>query len=184
MKNSRERQILAGVLLLAGLALTVDRVILGSDVTGPAESEAGVLDAPVDPLSLLITPKPQTLPVQADDVPTLADRLRMATEGTPGGGTAERDAFSVSPAWTPQDVQEDASASDSIQQIEAFINSHRLDAVLVTGDRHCAVVDGQTIYLGQTLDGYRLVAVNERSARFEQAGRVATLVIQAGGPAS
>ena len=44
MKNPRERNILVAVLIVAGLGLAIDRLILGSDVTRPAESSAGVVD--------------------------------------------------------------------------------------------------------------------------------------------
>ena len=67
---------------------------------------------------------------------------------------------------------------------EAFKRDNYLEAVLTTGTRGCAVVNGQTYYLGDSLAGYRLVAVYERSAEFESHGIRLRLGLRGGGSSS
>lgn len=176
--------ILAVVLGAAGLGLTFDRVILGSDVTSPTESTAGVLDLQPDTASLLIEPSTATAPT-GEPIPTLADRLRLATADHVAESTAERDAFSPSAQWFGSIPGSGQTVSAPLNQAhEAFKRQNHLEAVLVTGNQRCAVVNGQTIYIGQELQGYRLVAVHERSVEFESKGVRVLLGIRNGASAS
>jgi len=178
MSGARERKILIGVLSAAGLCLLVDRVVLGSGLSGPAETEAGVLDLSIDPSSLLITP--DTIePAAAEPVSTLADRIRLATQSHSSGEPGGRDAFALPESWIIQDTSDTGpNGADPAELMRAFRDEHKLDAVLVTGDQRCAVVDGQTVYIGQEVGGYRLVSVSERSAQFQADGLVVSLMIQ------
>ncbi len=182
MKISRERTILIAVLGVAGLGLLVDRVLLGSDVTGPAETTAGVMDVQaVDPASLLIQPsREQSLAEQPGGAP-LAERLRLAVHGRIGDNELPtRNAFVPSPAWIPSGlgtVQTDEQAD----RVREFTQQYHLEAVLLTGNRRCAVINGTTVYPGQMLDGYRLLSVRERSAEFEVDGVRVNLRLPHGG---
>lgn len=169
------------VLAVAGLGLLVDRVIIGSDMTGPAESSAGVFDdVTADPASLLIVPDkaggaPRT---GADPAGSLANRLRqVAGLATTGNGSVTRDAFAPGPGWAPVGSAPDAGG-EAAMAAEAFKRDHKLEAVLLTGDQRYAVVNGRTIYVGQTLQGYRLVSVRERSAEFQAGGVTISLGIR------
>jgi hypothetical protein len=174
--------LLVAVLIVAGLGLAIDRVIIGTDMTGPAESSAGVLSPDMsDPASLLIIPDPVTT-VAGPAAPTLADRLRQATSTHTGEGAVTRDAFSVAPAWVPVQPGPGADGQGATQSAESFKQANHLDAVLVTGDQRCAVVNGLTLRLGESLQGYRLVAINERAAEFEADGVRVALGIRGGGP--
>ena len=176
--------ILVVVLIVAGLGLAFDRVIIGSDVTSPAESSAGVLDIQPDPESLLIQPAPAQEAV-SETVVSLADRLRIATAEYSSDSADKRDAFVVSSQWlTTEQAPGKALGVNLTQALEAFKRDNRLDAVMVTGDQRCAVINGQTLFVGQTLQGYRLVAVHERSAEFVANGVRVLLGIRGGGPAS
>ncbi len=180
MKSPRERNILVVVLAVAGLGLTIDRVMLSEGVTGPAESSAGVLDLEPDAASLLIQPTSTGKPV-GEPGPSLADRLRLATVDYAVNDDTRRDAFSVPTQWRDM-VQATSPAAEvsASESLETFQNQNRLDAVLVTGNKRCAVVNGQTLYIGQELRGYRLVAVHERSAEFESGGQRVLLGIHVG----
>jgi len=179
MKLSRERKMLVGVLVIAGAGLLFDRVLLGAGMTGPAESSAGVIDASVDPATLLIPIDPAAAPALSSS-PTLADRLRLATGGHAPPEDGGRDAFAVHPDWVAAAQQSLATDDEAVaDMISAFRSAHKLDAVLVTGGRPCAVVDGRMVYIGQALGGYRLLEVEERSAVFERNGVRVVLHIEA-----
>lgn len=184
MKSSRERNVLIAVLGVAGLGLLVDRVVIGSDVTGPAESSAGVVDdIATDPASLLIVPDKAGNAGKGADIPVepLANRLRKIVGNTGAGdGSAARDAFTVPTGWVPADAESEAG-SEAAVAAETFKRDHKLEAVLVTGDQRCAVVNGQTVYVGQSLQGYRLVSVQERSAEFRSGGVTVSLGIRGAG---
>lgn len=174
---------LAGVLGLAGLALFVDRVVLGTGVTNPVESSADVVTQGPDPASLLIDHGPASAGSAKPVVTvTLADRLRRAVDGREAAGTTERDAFAVPSGWVPVAALPEP-APDTRVNHDAFIGGHRLEAVLLTGARRCAVVNGRTVYIGGQIDGYRLIGVRERSAVFEHDRSRVRLQIAGGAPA-
>lgn len=189
MKTSRERNILIAVLSLAGLGLMIDRAVIGSDVTGPAESSAGVMDSLTpDPASLLIAPDQADHATRANataqPAESLAQRLRQiadAPSSSPDDTLAVRDAFQPAPSWAAPDPGPDGGDTAALAA-EAFKRDHKLDAVLVTGDRRYAVVNGRTIYVGQTVQGYRLLAVRERSAEFQADGVHVSLSILGADP--
>lgn len=182
MKSPRERTVLVSVLVIAGLGFAADRIVIGSDVTGPAETSAGVIDLAVDPASLLIDPEQPEGPAE-DAGPSLAELLRDATAGYAAGEAGSRDAFSVPAAW--KGVSSDGAGTlTGALSAEAFRSKNALDAVLVTGDQRCAVINGQTIFVGEELDGYRLLTVHERSVEFESSGVRVVLGIRGGGKSS
>lgn len=184
MKRSRERNVLIAVLGVAGVGLLIDRVVIGSDMTCPAESSAGVVeDIMADPASLLIVPDRggDTAGPGVGPAESLAQRLReVAGKSASGDGSAPRDAFAPGPSWAPVGV-EPRAGNDAELAAETFKQDHKLEAVLVTGEQRYAVVNGQTIYVGQTLQGYRLVSVQERSAEFRAGGVTVLLGIRGAG---
>ena len=56
-----------------------------------------------------------------------------------------------------------------------FIRTHPLAAVVVNGEESYALVDDQFLVPGQTVDGFTLVSVGDRSAVFEREGEQAIL---------
>lgn len=183
MKSPRERNILIAVLIVAGLGLAIDRVILDSNVTSPAESSAGVVDGfSLDPESLLIQPSAAPQPM-LDPGPSFADRLRLAIDDGAVRNPAERDAFALPLSWQPKAELTGSGNAQSLAA-EAFKRQNNLEAVLTSGEKDCAVVNGQTLYLGDSLQGYRLVAVHARSAEFESNGVRVMLGLRGGGSSS
>ncbi len=191
MKTSRERTILITVLGVAGLGLLADRVIIGSDVTGPAQSSAGVVDGfDADPsqqaapsateLLNAIVRGPQDTVSSPSQGPSLAERLRLVTSPSADTNpTQTRNAFTPAPGWAtlPSDSSE-VTDNQARLAAEAFRSSHVLDAVFVSGNIRYAVIAGQTLSVGQELDGYRLVEVQERTAVFQARGVRVEVVIK------
>ena len=56
----------------------------------------------------------------------------------------------------------------------------QLNAVLAAGSDSIANVDGVMVRIGESVQGYRLVAVNDRSAVFEKNNARVTLTLRAG----
>ena len=178
------------VLSVAGLGLLVDRVVIGSDVTGPAQTSAGVLDGfdtePVEVTAESSGKHTALIDGDASSGVSFAERLRLIT-GSSGDDdfSRTRDAFVPGPGWgaTPSAVGA-VPDNHARQAAEAFQSRHVLEAVLVSGDKRYAVIGGQTLSIGQTLDGYRLRAVHERSAVFEGRGIRVELGIKSDSPSS
>lgn len=190
MKTPRGRTILIVVLTVAGLGLVADRVVIGSDVTGPAQSSAGVVDGfDVGPAPLpTASASGQVESLNTDKAPAVsfAQRLRLITDSSADTDPGQaRDAFTPGLGWEAIPSAPGAATDNQARRAaEAFQQTHRLDAVLITDDNRCAVIGGQTLFVGQMLDGYRLEAVHERSAVFEASGVRVEIGIRVGGPSS
>lgn len=175
MQLSKERKIFVGVLLLALGALFVDRVVIGSDVTEPQRASAGQASAPArtgePPAAASVANTPQSPP----QGPSIADRLREVTQARGSARGDVRDALAPSKAWA--DELGLGQSDTTVQQEIPFQDRHHLvAAVVIDGDRY-VIIDDQTLGLGNTLDGYTLVDVNERTAVLESNGHRVELEI-------
>lgn len=170
MKLSRERKFFVAICGLAVVALVVDRTLL---------SEAAADDASAaDPASLLVTNSPGTTGPRPSGAGTtrkggetssaaaissllaeMADRNRRQLEQTP-------DAFHPGAAWSAPDMsQPGPPASDA--RVESFAKRKVTSIVAGGRGRAGAMVDGRMVYIGQSLDGFTLVSVDNQSAMFE-----------------
>lgn len=190
MKSSRERTILITVLGVAGLGLLIDRVVIGSDVTGPAQSSAGVIDSLDMGLAQSTDPALDQILASSESggkAPiSFAQRLRTITDPVAQKDPAQtRDAFSPGSGWGGTTTGNAEPSNNQGRQIaEAFQRDHVLEAVFLSGDKHCAVIGGQTLFVGQELDGFKLTAVHERRAIFQGRGVRVEIGIQAAGSPS
>ena len=165
------------VLGVAGLGLLADRVIIGSDVTGPAQSSAGVIDGfdptLVDPVNVEIDPTHLSA-LTSDPGVSFAQRLREAVgDTTEKTATTDlsRNAFTPPQGWqTASPGQVGTTDNTSSRLAREFQSKYTLEAVMVLGDKRYAVIGGQTLHIGQEVNGYKLTAVHERSATFERNG--------------
>jgi hypothetical protein len=178
MKLSRERKAYAGMLLLGLLALGTDRFIIGHPSTAGADEysaqpeAAPAVEAPIvpdGPVETAQSARPQTLSV--------GQRLVQFAGTDPERELS--DLFQLPPGWRPQhhEPQVLRPSGQFLSPAEQF-QRRKLTGVLVetTGlGRRQAIVDGQAILLGQSLDGFRLVEVTQKSAVFEGDGRQVVL---------
>lgn len=168
MKMNRERKIYAGVLGLALVALTADKLFL-SPGASQAASPANLLvsgaphAAPRAHVVLAAKPPP---PVEASNPLSLAgliQRMRQVRDQEQLDLENCPDVFHAPKSWTPQLVVQ----STAKQQ---FLARHRLVAVLKSGHGGLAVLDGgdrKSVRPGQMVDGFRLVRLGEQTATFE-----------------
>ena len=83
-----------------------------------------------------------------------------------------RDPFSLPASWPDNG---DGSGGKGLDAAATFIGTHRLTAVVIDGRESYAVLDDRFLVPGQSVDGFVLLSVGDRSAVFERDGRRITL---------
>jgi hypothetical protein len=177
MKLNRKQSIYGGVMIVAAVAFAWDRIRSGP--TTPATAEASAQPA-ADPL---IRQKPTAIPkaprgsgptattVAAKAVP-LAERLFAVARANNLDSSHADNAFALQRGWIkeklPDTVQgqthPDPTEADR-KLVEAF-RKHHLDAVMVGKRGGYAIIDGQTVLIGQTYHKFKLQAVTQTTATF------------------
>jgi len=181
MKLTTERKALAVVLAVAVSAFLVDRFVIGSSPPTPnhasgADPQAAAEPAPDAPAA----PAEQAQPTESPPRAMLADRLEQLAGATGVSGSAVGDAFAAPAGWAaPAAPAAPAAARPSVnspqERARLFAESHRLAAIVLGGKEPQAIIDGQCLAVGQTLEGFRLTAVGRDSATLEREGAAVTL---------
>jgi hypothetical protein len=175
MKLSRERKAYAGMLLLGLLALGTDRFIIGPPATAGADEYSPATGEPAPAAVPAASSEAQGTPVSAEVI-SVGQRLRQFE-----GPDAElADLFQVPRAWRPEAPVVVRAAQPSGPSPSELFKRRKLNGVLVeaTGlGRRQAIVDGQAILLGHSLDGFRLIDVTHKTAVFEGHGRQVVLQV-------
>ena len=175
MQLTKQQKIVGAVLVLAVVAFGVDRWVIGTDddlavsaPAGPRHSGAArrAIARPAKPVALASTTAPEA---SLGSIASLATRLTLVAKAEELKLDGMRDAFRPPAAWvgttrvvTPDEM---AVAARDFQ-------SRKLTAVIMRNSgRGVAIVDQRTVGVGQSLDGFVLVAVKERSAVFRRGGQ-------------
>lgn len=186
MKLSRERTAYGLVLLCAGAALAIDRLVLGTGLTGAGEAVAGVAPAQGEGASPALDPLPQP---EAPAGPTLAGRLEALRPAFAGREPLRvAGAFEIPGSWrealAPAPEAAPLAAGDAELAAERFTARCRIVAVMlgrsggvvqlsVTGD------DGRSrlvaVRPGDEVEGAVLTGVDPGAARFLVGGRTVEL---------
>ena len=161
-----------GCVLVAGLSA------FAADKTFFAPSDAAAQDSSVSEYAMTMSSTSVLDAARRDltamaDVPVegsnIADRLLAVAEARSLDLTDVRDAFKLSPSWfgddgtgQPQDLGGTAAAT--------FVRSHRLMAVMAGGPEGSAIVNDKCLFIGQQIDGFRLISVGARNAVLESNG--------------
>lgn len=183
MQLTRQQKIYAGVLGLALAAFAFDRFILGpgddsgadAAIASPASRRTPSQRAPrpqarvaaVAPATGVTTAAVAAAPPgtasSAAPVNTLAVRLQEVARAQSLDPGRVSDAFRPSVKWVgaPRQVTTTAELRDAARD---FQMRHRLTAVMKQTAGGLAIIDKTTVVVGQTYDGFRLVAVKDRSA--------------------
>ena len=181
MKLNTRQMGIAAVLAFGLAALAADRLLLGGgagSVAGPATADAAALD-PEEAVGAPRPAAPAPVAGRATDGPAVAERLARVARRR--GVSADRvdDAFRPPTTWFALAPTEDAGSEPEPTGPDrgAFLEDHVLSAVLASGQRGVAIVDGRPVRVGEEVDGFHLVAVDRRSARFEAEGQTAVLTL-------
>ena len=160
-----------GCVLVAGLsAFAADKTFFAPSDAAAQDSSVSeyamtsstsVLDAARRDLAAMAD-----LPVEGGNI---ADRLSAVAEARSLDLTDVRDAFELSPSWFGDDGT--GQPHDLGGTVAArFVRSHRLMAVMAGGANGSAIVDDKCLFIGQRIDGFRLISVGARNAVLESNG--------------
>ena len=180
MQLTKQQKIYAAVLGLAVSAFAFDRFILGPGDAAPDEVAAAPASA---------RPAPRRVPAQPavarDAAAAFAAAPAYAAPPGPAGAAsngaalsarleavaaarnlkldAVGDAFRPSPVWvgSPKQI---APSGELVDAAAEFQKKRKLMAVMKQGAGGIAIIDKTYLSVGQSLDGFRLVAVKDRSA--------------------
>lgn len=185
MQLTRQQKIYAAVLLIAVVAFGVDRWVIG---TGGADDVAisrikGKTPAtprqPAQRRAAVTQPGARTeaalARAQGPSVANLANRLQEAArlQKQPLDLENVTDAFQPSAAFLPvkpQVVYVEPTPEPVVEkrdEVAEFTKAHTLSAVMKAG-RGVAIIGTKTVAVGQTFEGFRLVAVTDRTAIFRR----------------
>jgi len=169
-KLSRERRVFIGVLGIALAGLLVDRLFLGSGLTGASEASAAEEYA-LDPSTEQFDIEPLAIEHEPTSLTaTLADRLEeYAHSHAPDTGTLP-DVFQPSAAWLPESPAA-AGGYRPPNAADEFRATHQLTAVMLSRSTPGAVVNKRFLTVGMEIDGFKLVSLSERSAVFDDDGK-------------
>jgi len=172
MVLTKRNKILAVLIGAAVAAFVVDRFVLGYASAGPEQACAAAIPSAETAGG---APDEAGLRAPPQSPITLADRLAGVAGARGLDGMKVPDAFCPPRSWFgPDPVRPSAAAKgDSGRD---FLGSHRLTATIVgAGGGGMAIIDGQCVVVGKTVDGFRLVSVTRRQAVLEADGAQVTL---------
>jgi hypothetical protein len=168
MRLSKRQKVCCVILAVGLAALVVDRTILRPQ-GGPAEVSAYSPPGP-DEAGIGATEHPD---LQSPTV-KLAEQLKTLCPDDSLDLSQVRDAFSLPASWLAEIHPENGLWSQQ-DAVAKFTRDHQLKAVAVDGQASYAVVDERLLVIGQELDGFKLMAVDEGSATFEADGKQVVL---------
>jgi hypothetical protein len=177
MKLTKERKIYVGLFVLAAAAFVGDQLF-----SGPSHPEASAEAALVVPaaartaaIASISTAKERASASleQGGSSLRLAEKLAAVDREQALSTTELSDPFQTAKSW-------DAPQVSSDNRPAAFAQRHKLTAVMVSSARNggeSAIIDGELVRVGQSLDGFRLIEVSTRSAVFECNKQLARLAL-------
>ncbi len=168
MTLTKRQKTLLATFFIGLAALVVDRTFLRPQ-GGAAAASADPLAASDKQVSLVAN-----IPVlEAQTGPTgVARRLNRLWSDKEGNPESGRDPFALAAPWYDKVEAGDSNTPD---EAALFVSGHQLTAVVIDPRGSYAVVNDHLLIPGQSLDGFKLVSVGNRSAVFEQGPRRAVL---------
>jgi hypothetical protein len=167
MKLGKRQKVFLAIFFIGLLALVVDRTFLrpqGGAQAASAESLGTGESAPSSPEAAPPNGKAAGAGV--------AERLNHLWSGDTADLEQMRDPFALPPSWFDNVMDTGVRITDAVA---LFLHKHRLGAVVIEGQESYAVVNDRFLVPGQEIGGFRLLAVHDRSAVFEQGGKRAIL---------
>lgn len=147
-----KKTLYAGLLLLGGLALFVDRFLLAGGVTPLTPSSASA--APPLALTGMVAPP--------DPLPELPFPRNLPEISTP----SLRDPFVPPSHLAPPSPANEGSPDSGPSSRESLGARHALRGVIVSQGLKIAIINDQWLRVGETIEGCTLLDVIENEARF------------------
>lgn len=172
MKLTRERKIYLAILSLGVGALALDRVFNGgtSPQAASASISSAVSDAALDAGPAVARVTLASNPLAGRRVLDVSQQLTAFSKANDIEAELAGDAFQPSPDWLA-DEQAAVRARSTAKPDpagptaeEAFAARYQLNGVMADGQGGIAIVSGRAVALGQTVDGFKLVELQQRKA--------------------
>lgn len=163
--NKRQRASM-GVLAIGLVALVVDRMFVLPQ-SAPAGPTAAADDYTITATSETAAAPP---PVSSPAGLTAATKLETAWSDKNLRLDEPRDLFSLPPSW-PRTQGPERRIVPTVTAETVFAARHRLEAITMDPQGERALIDDRLLRLGETLEGFELVAIDKESVTFEQGGQ-------------
>lgn len=175
MQLTKQQKIVGALLVLAVVAFGIDRWVIGTDDDLAVSAPAAGRHAGATRRATARQARPLTVPATSapeaslGSIASLATRLSCIAAAENLNLDRVRDAFRPPAAWVGTTR---AVTPDEIALAARGFQNRKLTAVIMRNSgRGVAIVDQRTVSVGQSLDGFVLVAVKERSAVFRRGGQ-------------
>jgi hypothetical protein len=175
---TKERKILFTILAVGAIAFLIDRSTGGAkSLTAPEAAEAAdsIARAPLADSIAPVNAQPQ------QHLSARISNLAQADLADSAALASTRDPFRISPGWIALKPDNQAAAQSPSDRFE---KNHKLTAIIVSGKRSSAVVDGSLLKVGQSVDGFTLIAVTQDMAILDSNGARVVLKLTAAIPAA
>ncbi len=180
MKLTVKHKVYGAVLVVGVIGVTVDQVFILPEqaaadrispeldaIVRPPAADAGPAGIPATPISTARA--------------AIADRLEAVAAARDFDLDRVPNAFLPPKSWVVVETPDPWRAIRA--SAETFDLTHVLTAVMAADDGGYAIIDGRTLFIGQVLDGFELIAVSRRSAVLEADGmRVELMLPDQGNP--
>jgi hypothetical protein len=179
--NLTKRHKIFLAILGAGLAaLLADRTILrpaggpGAASADPAQTYAITENLPFQASGDALAPADRSHGTSlADRLASLVPQEEMVgPQGTSEALTGIRNPFLLPPSWFGGSDGADAPLPDVVAR---FVGTHQLAGVVKSGGERRVLVNDRFLVVGEVLDGFTLVSIEDHSAVFERDGMQAVL---------
>lgn len=167
MQLTKQQKVVGAVLVLAVVAFAVDRWVIGNDedlaVASSAAPRQPAARRPVARQTKAVAAAPEA---SLGNLEGLAARLGSIARRDSLNADTIRDAFRPPASWVG--ASRTASPDEMAVAAREFQNRRLTAVIMKSSGRGVAIVDRKMVGVGQSLDGFVLVAVKERSAVFRR----------------
>ena len=161
MTLTKQQKVFIGIFVCVLVGLVCDRTLLLPEGVGAETVQDNRIERP--PISAMTMPSLPTTPAASAQFKERLDALLPDDDPVM---TAARDAFTLSAAWSGGRKQNVEGS-----EVSKFRKKHRLKALILHGRGQAAFVDEEFVRIGQVLDGFQLVELDENSATFVAEGK-------------
>jgi hypothetical protein len=171
MELTKRQKVFLVIMIIVLGAFIVDRAYLSR--SGPSKARAEISDSSTSDEGV---PEAEVVPDLASQSPTvkLVRGIETLWSEKNLDLSRARDAFCLPESWlaeiSPNNFRRTAQGAET-----SFAKNHQLKVVIVQGQRPCVMVDDHFLVIGQELEGFKLVAVDEDSATFESGAKKVVL---------
>jgi hypothetical protein len=170
MFKTRERKILGSILAIALVVLMIDQMSKGPDAVDAsvAEETAATVVAASGGVAAAAPEQSNPTPVRVQPVAQLLMEIRARRDADP---LHIDNAFAPGEQW-PDRTDQQATLDDQTSDPHAFAQAHRATGVMRSQRGGYAIINGNIVRVGQTLNGFTLTEIKQdrvvfRSDRWE-----------------